>query len=278
MIDEHSRRCHPLSRGSNLMQRRPHGNSTCFPTKCSLVSSFPLEIANTVSTRQYHLHNLLVCTCPVIKPSLQIYKAQEAFNTISSKPQSCQTTQTTHILSLPLQYHNEPDFGYSPHRRRVEQTQPGPVPFPFINASRSGAELDTIAFDRTDWRQTKQTVTKENNERGRHRRHRCGRHLHRRHAHNPAVQNRGMEPLRWAGEETRRLSSIIRQLTMKLMGVELDRRQHTMPKGKTKCGLVGQYLARTKTRAHARGTRSPGLDQNGVAKMSMLWELGRCLS
>jgi hypothetical protein len=85
-----------------------------------------------------------------------------------------------------------------------------------------------------------------------------------------------MEPLRGAREETRRLSSIVRHLIVKVMGVGCH--QHMIPDRKTMKGSVGQHLACTDIQPQAGGTSSPGLDQNGVVKMRMLWELGRCLS
>ena len=118
----------PPPRASSPMQRRRHGNSTSFPTGYLLLSTFAPIVAAAVSTRE-------VLTSQAARPHLPGFQApfadlqgtaQEASETI--KPRLSQTTRRS--LSLLLQFYNDPDFGYSPCRSRIEQREPGPASFP----------------------------------------------------------------------------------------------------------------------------------------------------
>lgn len=143
--------------------------------------------------------------------------------TVPGESQPSQTTQTTRVLSSLVQLQTPPAFGiFYLCRSRPKRTRPHLFP---ISSS-------TSAFHRQQaWNEARhgcfrsdssgtqgETKIDKNHGRGGHNRHRGGRHLHHRHAHNPAVQDRGMEPLRRAGEEARCLRPRAQRLVIDTMG------------------------------------------------------------
>jgi hypothetical protein len=119
----------PPPRASSPMQRRRHGNSTSFPTGYLLLSTFAPIVATAVSTRE-------VLTSQAARPHLPGFQAPFADlqDTGGSRDdQASVIANDRRSLSLLLQFYNDPDFGYSPCRSRIEQREPGPASFPFFH-------------------------------------------------------------------------------------------------------------------------------------------------
>lgn len=160
---------------------------------------FPLSAKLPKQSRASLLHFARL-HLPVRQVRLQVCRADGSFYTFSS----CLSRQRRggqYAIYWRLRFHNEPDFGYAPRRPPPKEHRPNAASFPFLYRHQQAWQETRQHCFPSDGLETNET--NNSHERSQHHQHCCGRHLHNRHAHHPAVQDRGVEPLRWAGERMR---------------------------------------------------------------------------